>query len=456
MAYTFAAGGTGDNETATATQKTANAVSEALFDYDFEEMDDDATAIPPVKADYRAVDEWDRWANESQMQGHWVQLTGDEYVAQRDHLLVDKHDFNAPISYKFADDKRMWYQRTPENFVDTSKGWDVVSLPFTAELVTTHQKGEITHFYSGSIEVDDNHTKVGHEYWLREFNEGAQEGDKFKATFNYPTSGANDDYKNVTNTFLWDYYYEAANGHNHKDNNLDTYQTYYQKERSLPAYPFLAGGTPYIIGFPGTTYYEFDLSGEWKAKNTNGASPAKLSKQVITFASVEGDVINVSDDEADVTKKGYTFKPNYLNQTLNTGYLMNTDGDAFKKVPDGQTGNAVAFRPYFKKVETSGSRQAARAILFDGEGSSFAIGDDRDPSEEEIGGGLQFFTKRRVIGVTSTLREAADVRIYSTTGNTIAAFTVLPGETIEKYVPIAGVYIINAAHGRYTKKISVK
>ena len=457
LAYTFAAGGTGDNETATATQKTANAVSEALFDYDFEEMDDDATAIPPVKADYRAVDEWDRWANESQMQGHWVQLTGDEYVAQRDHLLVDKHDFNAPISYKFADDKRMWYQRTPENFVDTSKGWDVVSLPFTAELVTTHQKGEITHFYSGSIEVDDNHTKVGHEYWLREFNEGAQEGDKFKATFNYPTSGANDDYKNVTNTFLWDYYYEAANGHNHKDNNLDTYQTYYQKERSLPAYPFLAGGTPYIIGFPGTTYYEFDLSGEWKAKNTNGASPAKLSKQVITFASVEGDVINVSDDEADVTKKGYTFKPNYLNQTLNTGYLMNTDGDAFKKVPDGQTGNAVAFRPYFKKVETSGSRQAARAILFDGEGSSFAIGGDQDPSEEEIGeGDLLFTIRKHEIAVTSSLRRAADVRIVNISGVTIANFTIQPGETIERYIPVAGVYIVRADGGRIQKKLALK
>lgn len=91
-----------------------------------------------------------------------------------------------------------------------------------------------------------------------------------------------------------------------------------------------------------------------------------------------------------------------------------------------------------------------------GEGSSFAIGDDRDPSEEEIGGGLQFFTKRRVIGVTSTLREAADVRIYSTTGNTIAAFTVQPGETIERDIPIAGVYIIRADKGRITKKLALK
>ncbi len=65
-------------------------------------------------------------------------------------------------------------------------------------------------------------------------------------------------------------------------------------------------------------------------------------------------------------------------------------------------------------------------------------------------------TKRRAIGVTSTLREAADVRIYSTTGNTIAAFTVQPGETIERDIPITGVYIIRADKGRITKKIAVK
>ena len=48
----------------------------------------------------------------------------------------------------------MWYQRNPDLFVDLTKGWETVSLPFTAELVTTQDKGEITHFYSGSRSVD--------------------------------------------------------------------------------------------------------------------------------------------------------------------------------------------------------------------------------------------------------------------------------------------------------------
>ncbi|MBQ8714081.1 MAG: T9SS type A sorting domain-containing protein [Prevotella sp.] len=65
-------------------------------------------------------------------------------------------------------------------------------------------------------------------------------------------------------------------------------------------------------------------------------------------------------------------------------------------------------------------------------------------------------TKRRAIGVTSTLREAADVRIYSTTGNTIANFTIQPGETIERHIPVAGVYIVRADGGRIQKKLMLK
>lgn len=401
---------------------------------------------------YRTVD-----GNTQSVSGHQVRLIENTYTTTVDHFLVDKQDFNAPISYTMGDGHRMWYQRTPDLYVGLDKGWETVSLPFSAELVTTQQKGEITHFYSGSRSVDGE-TKVGHEYWLREFK-GRKTGetgtDLFTALFNYPEAA--DEGKTVTNTFLWDYYYSK---NVQKDLNADTYQTYYSEQRNLAAYPLLTNGKPYIIGFPGTTYYEFDLSGGFIPQHTALETPARLDQQVITFASRQGETIGVSDEEIERAttseETDYSFVPNYLSKSIavGEGYLMNAEGNQFAKTTTLTP--AVPFRPYFKKVETSGSRQAARAILFDGEGSSFAIGDDRDPSEEEIGGGLQFFTKRRVIGVTSTLREAADVRIYSTTGNTIAAFTVQPGETIERDIPIAGVYIIRADKGRITKKIAVK
>ena len=385
----------------------------------------------------------------SSVHGHLVQSN---LTATNDHLLVDKRDFNCPISYKFTTGNRMWYQRNPDRYVSLSDGWETVSLPFTAELVTTHQKGEITHFYSGSRSIDENGTKIGHEYWLREYQgigaapSGSPAG-VLTATFNYPT--ATGDNKVVDNTFLWDYYYSA---NNREDGNRDTYQRYYETSRSLASYPLQAAGVPYIIGFPGKTYYEFDLSGEWTAKNTANPAPVRLEKQMITFASKPGITIGVSDDEVTgVTKNGYTFKSNYGSKPV-TGYLLNTTGNSFDVTTTATA--SVPFRPYFVAAP-SGSRQAASQILFDSADSFFAIGDN-DPSKEEITGELVFFTKHHQIGVTSSLREAADVHIYNMSGHVITSFTVLPGETVERDVPISAVYIVRAANGRYTKKIAVK
>ena len=131
---------------------------------------------------------------------------------------------------------------------------------------------------------------------------------------------------------------------------------------------------------------------------------------------------------------------------------MNTTGNSFDVTTTAVA--PVPFRPYFVAA-TSGSRQAASKILFDSDDSSFAIGDN-DPSKEEVTGELVFFTKHHQIGVTSSLREAADVQIYNMNGHILSSFTVLPGETVEKDVPITAVYIVRAAGGRYTKKIAVK
>ena len=408
------------------------------------------------------IDDDDRCVNvapTSHVYGHLVQSN---LKATNDHLLVDKRDFNCPIAYSFANGYRMWYQRTPERYVDTSKGWETVSLPFTAELVTTHEKGEITHFYSGSRSVDENGTKVGHEYWLREYKDKkavVNETETVVAIFNYPESASTDKTKTVSNSFLWDYYYKA---NSQQDANLDTYQTYYQTARELPQYPLLANATPYIIGFPGKTFYEFDLSGEWTPKNTAGTAPEKLNKQTITFASYPSNEdgfpvlsIGVSDDEQGVAKGGYTFKPNYMSKAV-TGYLMNAAGNDFTATTAATA--AVPFRPYF--VASGGSnpapvRRGIQHIAFDDEGSSFAIGDE-DPSEGDISGGLLFAVRNHAIIVTSSLRKEADVRIVNINGQTIASFAIQPGESIETPVHTSGVYIIRAAGGHYIKKIAVK
>ena len=388
--------------------------------------------------------------------GHLVQ---NNLTATSDHLLVDKQAFNCPISYTFAPGKRMWYQRMPDLYVSLNKGWESVSLPFTAELVSTQDKGEITHFYSGSRTIEGSEAKIGHEYWLRKYL-GEKAGTTitdgiFTAAFNYPDAAGDD--KQVGNTFLWDYYYSK---NTQKDAHTDTYQTYYETGRNLEQYPLLARAEPYIIGFPGKTYYEFDLSGEFVARNTAETAPEQLDKQSISFVSVPNITIAVSDDELatkSVTEDGYKFVPNYMSKKVE-GFLMNTEGSRFDVTPDGGL-VTVPFRPYFVAAPQNSAprRSTVKSILFDNEDSSFAIGEDKDPSSDNPGeGDLVITVRRRTISASSTLRREADVRIVNTAGITIANFTIQPGETIDTNVPTAGVYIVRADGGRIQKKFGIK
>ena len=382
--------------------------------------------------------------------GHLVK---EDLTATTDHLLIDKKDFNCPISYTFINGKRMWYQRTPDLFVSLNKGWESVSIPFTAELVSTQDKGEITHFYSGSMSVDENGAKVGHEYWLREYKgitipEGSDVG---KATFNYPTATGED--KTVDNTFLWDYYYSQ---NTQQDKNTDTYQTYYDEtNRNLPAYPLLSAANPYIIGFPGKTYYEFDLSGEWKVKNTATPAPAKLSKQTVSFVSEPNITIDVSDDELlAISSDGYDFMPNYTSRKVE-GYLMNAEGSSYDLTPAGGS-TAIPFRPYFMETPVSPSRRNTRSIIFD-KGDLMFNFQQQDPSEEKAGEGeLSFNIRKHVVSITSSLNHDADVRIVNMGGQTIAQFTITPGETINTRIKSNGAYIIHADGGQILKKFAIR
>ena len=420
--------------------------------------------------------------------GHLVQ---DGQTTTNDHLLVDRKDFNCPIDYKMGSGFRMWYQREPEpkKYVDRTKGWDGVSLPFTAELVTTKKKGEITHFYSGSQTASGSTAKIGHEYWLREYrnisiptadSEATPADTKAEALFTYPKSTDSWEEKmnkEVTNTFLWDYYYKNANAlsdsehqYEHLDKNLDVYQTYYNSPRTYNDYPQVTSDIPYIIGFPGGRYYEFDLSGTFDATTTADNNPDKIGIQTITFASVAGAAaaIGVSDDERAAveqnvtTHNGYTFRPNYLNETLSAGklgdkkvYTLNTEGSSFDIVePATSADNPVAFRPYF--IATNAS---TRTIVFGNEQLEELKGvDDKhgDPTKEELNGGLRIWTKKDKIFVESSLRFTEDMRVVTPAGITVATFSVKPGQTVEVQADFSGMYIVHTLDGLYTKKVTVR
>lgn len=366
------------------------------------------------------------------VRGHLVDLVDDgKYQATHDHYLVDKENFNAPISYRYTEDNRMWYQRIPDRFANgDGKGWDIVCLPFTAEFVTTHQKGEITHFYGES--------KKMHEYWLRKLTDVTGS----KATFARPTAGSTDyvtDYT-ATNDFLYEYYYSK---YGQQDANTDSYQKYYNSNREYPDYVHMTATIPYIVAFPGEHYYEFDMSGNFVPQNT-ATEIGKLDKQVVTMVSAPGTTIAVTDtDDAaqdrKVTKNGYTFVGTYQDNTLPAGaYLIDSDGDSF----DSATGEAVAvpFRGYLV-AQQSGS--APRRIFI----SSAA--EEEEPIEEVTERGLTIYGKNQAIYIESTLEYEAKVTIYSMSGQVVRHVTVQPMS--KEIVPVSsrGIYLVNQ------KKIAV-
>ena len=438
LAYTSA---TGD----TPAGKTAATVMNALSESEYRE----------TSTTYRTVDPQD----DLHTHGHWVQKSGDDFIATLDHFLVDRNDFCAPFSYQFTDDKRMWYQRMPDHYVGIdSKGWEVISLPFTAELVTTQDMGEITHFYSGSKSVVDN-AKIGHEYWLRDYRgkdpEKNIENHIFPAVFSYPTkTGNSDDDKTVGNTFLWDHYYSNSN---QLDENSDSYQRYYASTREYPEYPLLAAANAYIIGFPGKDYHEFDLSGEWDPKHTILPVPGHVAQQTITFASVPNVRIEVSYDEMQATlQDGYAFKTNYLGTVIPAGaYLLNSDGNSFEKTIADTT--AIPFRPYFVDGSSLArpTTRSVQRISINNDGSSFDIGND-DQTEDKIGESVDIRPSKRSVVITSNLKHTADVRIFNVGGLCIANFDIEPGQTIKHPIYHDGVYVVHVAGGRYRMKLAVK
>jgi len=486
---------------------TNHVVLDYLKEYDF--------ASNVTNATYRTVAAQDE--ENQQIHGHAVVMTGtDTFTApdDRDHFLVDKQDFNAPMAYNIAAGHRMWHQRRPDTYVDRSKGWEGISIPFSAELVATQQKGEITHFYSGSQNsYNDTNTKLGHEYWLREFKGKVKvstdpDPEVYNGDFTYPSAQpdwAAGESKSYTNTFLWDYYYKNS-GSPRPDKNTDIFQQdYYKEAKTYANYAYAAAAKPYIIGFPGTTYYEFDLSGAWKASNSYDEIN-QLGTQVITFASHEASstkplTIAVSDDEmetAKVTADGYTFWPNYLGKNVEAGaFVLNSN--TYKAVANGTTltsgktyytsdagagqftsaGAEVAdgtnyfeltaaagsryevtaaatagvpFRPYFTKASSGvkGNNQGgAKYITFNRLNSQLGNDEEQTQPSDRLDGDLIVKGKRGRIIVTSAYNSNVTVHIVNAAGALIRTFTLAPGETVETNVA-AGVYIVNK------QKISIK
>lgn len=361
--------------------------------------------------------------NTSPSRGHLVTKQGDDYVALTDHFLVDKENFNVPIAYKFDSDKHMWYQREPDRFAAAGNGngdgWDIICLPFTAELVTTHQKGEITHFYQGSTTM--------HEYWLRELKSVATEDTKTKATFASPAADDAADKYTAYSTFLYDTYYKKKN-----DANADSYQQnhYASDRREYENYAYLQANTPYIIAFPGQSYHEFDMSGNFVPEHT-ATSIGRLDKQVVTFVSTAGATIGVTDDATLVkAADGYDFVGTHQTKAINNGYLLNAEGSAFERA---NAQSSVPFRGYI----TTTASGAPKRIFISG------AAEEEEPAEDVIERGLTIYGKNQAIYIESTLEHEATLTIHTMSGQVVKRITLQPMS--KEVIPVTsrGIYLVN-------------
>lgn len=422
------------------------------------DANDQPTSSANEYGSIRKVDE----TTVAKVRGHVVLETNGTYQAAMDQFLVDKNDFNAPISYIMGSrtlnnneyDNVMWYQRTPQVFVrNAGNGWESVSLPFTAKRVTTSQKGWITHFYEGS--------NIGHEYWLRtpdKMDETNATGNKVlfkslaKASASDISNGTGADIT-YNNRFLYEYYYSKNLG---ADANSDTYhKEYYSSYVTYQKYPFAAAAQPYLIGFPSERYYEFDMSGNFEAQNTATTKPGMLDRQTITFVSDWNDpnvMINITDEdylnESTVQGASYRFKPTYQAQELpgaNT-YLMNDDGTAFLNDNTADTlVKTVPFRAYFIQPSGSGAqRRSATRAAVSAEALFIGYTGNQDDLEDVAShGGLNIYGQDMSIYVESTLDYETHVTITNVAGKTIKQFTILPGTKVQVPVNSRGVYIVN-------------
>ncbi len=422
----------------TADAKGYKALSNYLFEPTLKFTNEDYKNIPRISD-----------AVSSAVQGHLIDKNSSgEYVTDRNHFLVDENNFHCPIAYKMGADKRMWYQRTPCTFADgTNKGYESIILPFNVELVSAHQKGEITHFYSND--------QANHEYWLRGFQGYDSTKDQLKFIRPMATGeGADTRYNTaakyeVKNTFLYDNYYSNSSS---QDANKDEFQEYYEEPREYTDYIQMSENVPYIMAFPGSKYYEFDMSGNFIPANTF-ATIGKLEKQNVSFCSAPGATIKVlpgATTDLASTHDGVTFQGIFQKRDMKSETdvrILTTEGDKF-----ADKDYIYLDRPVGQQALTE--MQPFHAYLKKGPGGvkEFTIGEDASYviDTDAFTGDIRVSAEDRTIIIENCDSKEVNVCIVNAAGQLQAVRTLQPEEIVKVPVHVAGIYLVN------NEKIQVK
>ena len=358
--------------------------------------------------------------DEIDIKGHRVEGTGSPlaYTAAKLHL-VDLEDFNVPIAFTAT---KAWYERDPQTETgyvnDAGKAWSSICLPYTVQTATLSNgiqryqdaygngavgpQSSITFFYGSDDKAssDKAHTILNHEFWLRGLNpdRGVSGG---KAYFKRPAYSI--DGKSEDN--------DAAN----------------ETNRGFAAYK------PFIVSFPGSRFYEFNMEG-----------------QTITFGADDA-TIDVTDNNIEsnkTTANGYTYYGALLNNEGTGVYAIDINGVGDKF----EAGKAVyPFRAYL----TNGSALTPNSMDADFTADGFIlIGDDLSKLEDVMDGdierdpdgGVSTPSGLHVYGVGQRLVVVSDfattLPVYTVTGALVRVLDVRPGTATYSGFK-QGVYVVD-------------
>lgn len=336
---------------------------------------------------------------EEDVRYHRVQLkNGAKDVYEIDHFhLVDKQDFNSPISYTV--NQRAWYERLPQAYRNAdnygqSSAWEGITLPFgyttkvsgepqtigvnTYENVISHFYGETTSDMEANPALDDR--TLHHEYWLT----GLVDAADGKATFARPTSSSTSGNFYVEGNypmsyvFQNEYYCHLPNYNDHYDTRDDEDddvmnehdKAWYAKEHTFEEYPYQFHGVPYLCAFPGNDFYEFSLENQKITFETSGAFYGLIAVSDLDINELGTTSIN-----------GHKHIGTYTHVPADASHLgINAEGTAF--VADN---NILPFRTYMTTTSASPSPAPTRAIIIWENGWSEEIGEEPDEPQDELG-----------------------------------------------------------------------
>lgn len=382
---------------------------------------------------------------EEDIKFHQVVVTSDRTGVQASLLhLVDKEDFNAPIAFG-AD--TAWYVRNPEietGYVEKAgEGWESITLPYTVRYTTlsshtdeledginqyydykdtpAHErntlKGRLTNlsfFYGeqGNEDSEDNPGIIGQQYWLRGINNMKAEGAKVMANFVRPLYSIRD---------------------------MET------DHEAFKAY------TPFVVSFPGSRFYEFDMTGQSLVFGASATSVAVTDDAV--GANAKTVTLNGVAD--------YTYKGAFANDKSSSKYAIALksdaadDDEAAATLGDRFTANApiYPFRAYMTSAAASAPAKAGyqnfqennenEVIYISALGISLEDKGIEEPETEDVieSDGLRIYPSGKRIVVESTYDTTLNV--YSAGGQLVRVLDVRRGTSI--YSGFAsGIYLIDS------------